>query len=99
TRVHEPARIRALAVALKRGGQINRRGDRSCCGIHLVSGMHGYGFDFHLRTLNHEWTQMGTNSEDHRQWQSRCLAHGKLSDGVWHRRPTIQVKALTGNDL
>src|SRR4029077_4173670 len=51
TRVHESARVRAFDVALKRGGQINGRGHRPGCRIHLVSCVNGYGFDFHLWTL------------------------------------------------
>ena len=50
-RVHEPARVSALDVALERGGQMNRSGHRPGCRIHLVSCVNGYSFDFHLRTL------------------------------------------------
>ena len=79
--VHEPARVRALDVALERGGQINWGGHGSGCRIHLVPCVNGYSFDFHLRTLA-RFTR-----------SCRCCA---VVSAVWGNRLAVASAVLSG---
>ncbi len=47
-RIHEPARISAIDVALERGGKINRRGDRPSRRIDGMACVDRHSFNFHF---------------------------------------------------